>query len=289
MTQPRRGTVRGAILAGIAALAFAFAVRAEPWAGPIFDAHLHYNDEAVARYPIEAVFDLLRRNGVGAILANSRPNEGTRALFEAARERAGAPRVVPLLRVYRTREDMATWFRDPAIERMVVEEEKRGIYRGVGEFHVHGKDADTPVVKAIVDFAVARGLVLLAHSDDEAIEILFRHNPRARVIWAHTGFGAPLERVEALLAKYPGLRGELSYRTGITEGGRLSKAWREMFIRHPGRFLVGSDTWTNARWETYAAIVSEYRKWLGELPSDIAEMIAWRNASELFRPPQGLW
>ena len=47
---------------------------------------------------------------------------------------------------------------------MIVEEEKRGYHRGVGEFHVFGKDADTKVVKDIVDFAVDKGLVLHAHT-----------------------------------------------------------------------------------------------------------------------------
>jgi hypothetical protein len=44
-----------------------------------------------------------------------------------------------------------------------------------------------------------------------------------RLIWAHTGIGgAPVERVQALLERYPLLMGELSYRPGLTcEGGRL--------------------------------------------------------------------
>ena len=51
--------------------------------GPIFDAHLHYNVEAVERYPVGTVMELFSKNGVKAILANSRPNDGTRALVEA--------------------------------------------------------------------------------------------------------------------------------------------------------------------------------------------------------------
>ena len=33
--------------------------------------------------------------------------------------------------------------------------------------------------------------------------------PRARIIWAHTGFHTPPENVEKLLARHSGLRGEL--------------------------------------------------------------------------------
>jgi len=51
----------------------------------LFDAHLHYNDEAAIVFPVAEVLRLFRTNGVTAILATSRPNDGTRALVEAAR------------------------------------------------------------------------------------------------------------------------------------------------------------------------------------------------------------
>lgn len=254
---------------------------AQPWTGPLFDAHLHYNDDAVARYPVATLRELFEKNGIGAILANSRPNDGTRALHEAGRTWKG-PKVVAFIRVYRDRADYGTWFRNREIHDMIVAEERRGFYRGIGEFHVHGRDADTPVVKDIVDFSVAKGLVLHAHSDDEAIEILFRHNPKARVIWAHTGFSTPAARVTGMLRKYPGLMGELSYRSGIVEGGKISTEWAALFAEHPGRFLVGSDTWVNERWESYSALMGGYRAWLGQLPREVAERVAWRNGAELF-------
>jgi hypothetical protein len=255
---------------------------AADWTGPLFDAHLHYNVEAQPQVSVGSAFELFRKNGVRAILANSRPNDGTRALYEAAKGRDLGVQVVPFIRVYRDRADYGTWFRNPEIHAMIVAEEKRGYYRGVGEFHVHGRDADTDVVKQIVDFAVAKNLVLHAHSDDEAIEILFRHNPKARVIWAHTGFGTPLARVEEMLRKYPALWGELSYRSGIADASTLSDEWKALFGRHPTRFLTGSDTWVNERWASYPSIMGGYRRLLGQLPREVAERIAWRNAGELF-------
>ena len=257
---------------------------AAPYEGPIFDAHLHYNDDAVQRYSTAAAFELFRKSGVRAILANSRPNDGSRLLYESA-QKTPSPgvAVVPFIRVYRNRDDYGTWFNNPDIYKMIVEEEKRGIYRGVGEFHVFGKSADTRVVKDIVDFAVAKNLVLHAHCDEEALEILFAHNPKARIIWAHTGFGTPLTRVEELLRKYPAMWGELSYRMDVAEEGRLAPAWKEFFSRYGSRFVVGSDTWVTQRWDSYPQLMSGYRQWLGELPREIAERIAWRNMAELFQ------
>ncbi|HUP29144.1 MAG TPA: hypothetical protein VM122_03150 [Usitatibacter sp.] len=265
-------------LAAALLLAGALAARAEPYSGPLFDAHLHYNDDARGPYPVAAAFALFRSNGVRAILANSRPNDGTRVLFEArGADPALGVEVVPFIRVYRDRGDYGTWQDNRAIHAMIVEEEKRGYYKGIGEFHVHGRAADTRVLKDIVDFSVARGLVLHAHSDDTAIEILFAHNPKARVIWAHTGFGTPPARVEEMLRKYPALWGELSYRSGVD-----SAEWKALFTRHPTRFMVGSDTWVNERWASYASLMDGYRRWLGELPHAAAEAIAWRNAATLF-------
>jgi amidohydrolase family protein len=257
---------------------------AAPYEGPIFDAHLHYNDDAVQRYSTAAAFELFRKSGVRAILANSRPNDGSRALYESALRQGQGERiaVIPFIRVYRNRDDYGTWFDNPEIHRMIVDEEKRGYYRGIGEFHVFGRHADTKVVKDIVDFSVAKGFFLHAHCDEEALEILFAHNPKARVIWAHTGFTTPLARVEELLAKYPALWGELSYRMDVAEEGHLAPGWKALFSRHPTRFVVGSDTWVNPRWESYPQLMSGYRAWLGDLPPATAERIAWRNAAELF-------
>jgi hypothetical protein len=246
----------------------------------IFDAHLHYNWEPKPFYQPDEVLALFKRNRVTGILATSRPNTGTHVLMDA---KADGLQVVPFIRPYRVRADIQTWFNDPVIFELVQDEFKRGYYRGIGEFHLSGKAADTEVVKQTVDFAVAHDLYLHAHADDEAVEILMRHNPRARIIWAHTGFGLPGDRVAALLTKYPKLWGELSYRSGITgQGGQLTPEWRALFERFPDRFLLGSDTWVSERWSSYGEIMGGYRAWLAQLPPPIAAQIAHGNARALF-------
>lgn len=93
----------------------------------------------------------------------------------------------------------------------------------------------------------------------------------------------PVERVRELLRRHPTLMGELSYRPGLTESdGRLSAAWRALLQEFPDRFLIGSDTWVNARWQHYEALMQAYRQWLGELPPGTARRIAWDNAAALF-------
>jgi predicted TIM-barrel fold metal-dependent hydrolase len=268
--------------------------RAVPfYAGPLFDAHLHYNDEAAERHPIADVLGRLQRSGVRAAIANSRPNDGTKALA-AAREatgRAGVT-VVPFVRLYRNRADYSGWHADASIVEMVLRElaagTEAGPYRGLGEFHLYDSaNADGATARRLMQLAEQRGLAVLAHVDDVAIEKLFAHAPKARLIWAHTGIGGvPIERVRSLLQRHPTLFGELSYRPGLSEGdGGLSPAWRALLSDMPERFLVGSDTWINGRWDDYEALMAQARRWLADLPPPVARRIAWENGAALFGLP----
>jgi predicted TIM-barrel fold metal-dependent hydrolase len=190
---------------------------------------------------------------------------------------------VPFIRPYRIRADIASWMGDPKIFDLVQEEYARGEYRGIGEFHLAGQAAASAWVKRTVDFAVEKNLYLHCHCDAVALELLYQHNPKARVIWAHTGFSLEPGRVAELLERYRELWGELSYRGGITDSaGKLTAAWRNMLTRHPDRFLIGSDTWINERWASYGTIMADYRAWLAQLPPETARLIASGNARRLF-------
>jgi hypothetical protein len=275
--------------AGAALLAATLGARAEPYAGPLFDTHLHYNEEAAAPFPIADVLARMQRSGVRAIVANSRPNDGTIALAAAPQAAAAGVTVVPFVRLYRNRADYTGWFGDPTIYTMVQQQlaagTKAGPFRGIGEFHLYDSaNAEGPVARQLMQLAQQQNLAVLAHVDDDAIDRLLRHAPRARLIWAHTGIGgAPVARVRALLARYPALMGELSYRPGLTEAdGHLSAEWKALIGEFPDRFMVGSDTWINARWSDYENLMRAARLWLGDLPPGVAQRVAWGNAAALF-------
>ena len=271
---------------------------AAPYSGPLFDAHLHYNEEAwngqTGPHPLSDVLARMQRNGVRAVLANSRPNDGTRALAEAgaATEQAGVT-VVPFVRLYRDRADYDNWFRDDTIYQMVQAELARGTpagpYRGLGEFHLYDSaNANGPVARQLMALADTRRLAVLAHVDDVAIDLLMANTPskgqQTRLIWAHTGIGGtPVARVDALMARYPLLMGELSYRPGLTcDGGMLCREWQALLLKYPNRFVIGSDTWVNQRWQYYDELMQGYRTWLGGLPPEVARAIGWGNAAGWF-------
>jgi Amidohydrolase len=250
---------------------------------PIFDAHMHYNIEARESYPPAKVLALFKANNVRGILANSRPNEGSELLLKAA---PASLNVVPFIRVYRDRADYGTWHKNPNIVAMIEREFASGAMagkvRGIGEFHIYGDEAKSKEFAQIVAFAKKNNMWLHAHCDEPALEAIFKLDPTAKVIWAHTGFSVATERVAALMVQHVGLMGELSYRNDITEDGKLSKQWRSLFAAHADRFLLGSDAWVTERWAQYGEIMAYYRKWLAELPRDVAEKIAYKNGERMF-------
>jgi hypothetical protein len=272
--------------------AFALSVQAADYSGPLFDAHLHYNDEAQSPHPIQDVLARMKRSGVKAIIANSRPNDGTKNLASAKEQTAQAGvTVVPFIRLYRNRADYDNWFRDETIYQMVQDElalgTAAGAYRGIGEFHLYDSaNANGAVAAKLMKLAEEKNLAILAHVDDAAIDLLMAHTPKktAKLIWAHTGIGGvSAERVGALMRKYPGLHGELSYRPNLTgSDGKLTPEWRALILEFPTRFMIGSDTWVNQRWQYYEELMKGYRMWLGDLPPDTASKVAWGNGAALF-------
>jgi hypothetical protein len=291
---PAQAGAQGFLALLLAVCAPAFAA---DYAGPLFDAHLHYNEEAFngaeGPHPIPDVLGRMQRSGVRAIISNSRPNDGTKSLAQSPQTRQAGVTVVPFVRLYRNRADYDNWFRDESIYEMVQTELARGTaagpYRGIGEFHLYeSAHANGPVARKLMALAEEKDLAVLAHVDDTAVDLLMANTPskgaKVRLIWAHTGIGgAPVARVDQMMARYPRLMGELSYRPGLTcDGGKLCPEWRTLILKYPGRFLVGSDTWVNQRWQYYEDTMKGYRTWLGDLPADVARRVAWENGAAMF-------
>jgi amidohydrolase family protein len=250
----------------------------EFYAGQLDDAHIHYSLDSWEDHPISEITGILDRAGIKRALVSSTPNEGTLKLYAA-----DPTRVVPEFRPYHTDADIGRWFANPETITFIEQGLSRIEWRGIGEFHLYGDQAKTPVVKRVVEIASEHNLVLHAHSDDTAIENLFAINPRAQILWAHTGMTTPVATVELMLERHPTLWAELSYRYDVSESGRLAPAWRALFLKYPDRFMYGTDTWVPSRWEDLPSLVSTARGWLAELPSDVADRIAYKNFETLFK------
>lgn len=247
---------------------------------PIFDAHIHYSQPDWDAFTPERALSMLARAGVRRALVSSTPDDGTVKLYERAP--AG---IVPFLRPYRTRADMSGWTRDPAVQAYVEERLKRGIYRGIGEIHLGSDEVEAPVMKRVAELAAQRKLFVQAHVDDVTVEKLLLAYPGVRILWAHAGMSAPAATVGRLLDRFPLLWVELALRTDVAPGGTLDPEWRALFLRHPDRVLVGTDTWVTSRWDALGDAMRAVQGWLGQLPREVAEQIAWKNGDRLFPAP----
>jgi predicted TIM-barrel fold metal-dependent hydrolase len=250
---------------------------------PIFDAHVHYSDPAWVSYAPRSVIDVMDRSAVTRALVSSTPDDGTLMLLREAPDR-----FVPFLRPYRSSGDMFDWVRNPEILRYLEKRLQTGRYRGIGEFHLMDEEqVRTPQVARIVELAVERDLLLFVHVDVAPVRALFAVNAKLEILWAHAGVFASPTTVGAMMDRYPKLWAELSIRVAdIAPGGQLDPGWRALFLRHPTRFLVGTDTWTSSRWSEYLTLVEQQRAWLAQLPREVAQKIAYGNAERIFRVRQ---
>jgi len=133
----------------------------------------------------------------------------------------------------------------------------------------------------MVELAKKHNLFLHAHSDVDAIERLFRQWPQARILWAHSGFERP-ERVAEMLKKHKNLWCDLAFRTDHASGGKVDPAWRTVFVQFADRFMVGTDSYVPERWHYIPEHADWSRRWLSDLPRDVAERIAWKNGEQVF-------
>lgn len=246
---------------------------------PIVDAHVHYSHDAWGVIPPKEVVALLRKAGVKRALVSSSDDDGNQKLL------AEAPDLfVPELRPYRKRGETSSWVRDDTVIAYLEERLAKYRYAAIGEFHLYGADADLPVPKRMVALAKKHGLMLHAHSDSDAIERLFKQDPDARILWAHSGFESPA-KVRDMLAKHKRLWADLAFRSDHGSGGKVAAEWRSVFLEFPDRFMVGTDTFVPERWYYVPEHAAFSRAWLSDLPADVAERIAWKNGEALFGGP----
>ncbi len=242
---------------------------------PIVDAHIHYSHDAWQIFPPEEAVGILRDAGLKHAFVSSSSDDGTQMLYEAAPDL-----IVPVLRPYRRRGETQSWLSDITVLDHLRDRLEKNTYEGIGEFHVYGDDAQNDVMQGVIKLAKKYDLFLHAHSDAEAVRLIFKQYPKARVLWAHSGFDSP-DDVRALLKDYDNLWADLAFRSDHASGGQLDPDWRALFEEFPDRFMVGTDTYTPERWPYVAAHADWSREWMADLPEELARNIAHGNAERL--------
>jgi predicted TIM-barrel fold metal-dependent hydrolase len=169
-----------------------------------------------------------------------------------------------------------------------------------GEVHVRqvsrkiDRDPGAAAFGKILDVCARRGVPLVIHDEltDQATGALERAltaHPKATIILAHAG-EAPAARLEPLLTRHPNLLVDLSgmhfQRTPALapENGPMDAGYKALIEKMPDRFLMGIDVWAPRLFEP--AMLDRLMTWarrvLGQLPPDVAERVAWKNATAVF-------
>lgn len=247
-------------------------------AQPLFDSHLHYNARDTEQFSPRQIIAILERNAIQHALVTSMPAQYAMQLYQQAPKR-----ILPLLGVYRSPEDKEIWTMDTSLPSRIEVQLRQGRWRGIGELHVFAKDRHSPVFTRIIKLAQEYRLPLLLHTDPAVIDTVYELAPGHPVIWAHAGTFPCPDLVADYLARYPALHVDLSVRDErIAPHGMLDDEWYELFVSYPNRFMVGVDTYSLARWQSYDDVVSRIRRWLQDLPDHIARRLAYENAAALF-------
>lgn len=187
-----------------------------------------------------------------------------------------------------------------------------GLFRGLGEVllrHYAIPDRGAPDIYIpatnkssyqMFSFSEKYHVPITIHMEAEEktvpeLEAALKDFPKAQVIWAHAG-RAEASLVDSMLGTYPNLYIDLaaldpSRPYGIEKNpitakdGMLNPEWKQLLIKFQDRVMTGSDMpfkdlWTKG-W--YVKIMDSQRALLEQLPRDVAEKIAYKNASGLLQ------
>ena len=271
-------TMRLALPCALLGAVFVCNVSANESSGSIHDGHIHYDQDVWESLPPADAIQLLKQQNIKRALVSATPTEGAEKLYKADPDI-----VIPMLRPYKSWRHRYLWFNDPELKAYLLQHLARAPYRGFGEFHVFGQDADSIPMQEMIELARERKLALHPHTNLEGMRVILQKAPDIVVMWAHGGFNVPVETLQELLDEYPMLYIELSLREGMLDDEqRLTSQWKRFLLDYRLRFLVGMDTYKPSRWADLPAIAAETRSWLEQLPLEVAADISRNNLDRLF-------
>ena len=220
--------MRALVVLALLVASVAPALAAEPYAGPLIDAHSHLP----GLQALDALIAAMDRHKIGrvALLGVGGIQKDDAAWIEAAARRH-PDRVIPLAPVPDPMAADAAKKLDGALA--------SGRFKGAGEVHIHQasrkirRAIDAPPVLALLDVCARHGVPLVVHDEltpetTAELERALAHNRQAMIVVAHAGSGEP-RALAGLLGRHPNLWLDISGMTYIrtpalaTESGPLER------------------------------------------------------------------
>lgn len=274
----------------VGVLIVASGAAAAEYAGPLVDAHVHLpSASAIERY----VAAMKRHNMRKAVLLGVGGVQSAEREWIEAAARKYPDLVVAAVRVPDPTSMAAAGQLDVELARTKA--------RVMGEAHIRNvarhidRDPSGPAFMKILELSAQRGVPVVVHDEltpaaSAVLEAALAAHRDAKIVLAHAG-GATPAALEPLLARNANLVIDLS---GLhfegkpmlaTERGPLDPAWKALITKSPDRFLFGLGLWAKHLFEPAMLdrVVTWARRVLGELPPEVAEQVAWKNASTLYQ------
>ena len=189
---------------------------------------------------------------------------------------------------------------------------EKGKIVGVGELFLNNSKSSSnpkmrrksnifaPTYQKLLDLVAEHNGVIQIHaqSDEDTLEqlsMLADYNPNGKIILAHCGTNSSSQQIKILMENHQNIFCDLSYRhkpmlsdkrikrfpeMEIFDESSIHDDWRELIISMPDRFMVGTDTKVL---KPYNNAVENIRTGLlANLPQDVAEKVAYKNAEIIF-------
>ena len=263
------------------------------------DSHTHFNWDQKEIISATEVIDILDEHGVDLTIVAGTPSELALELREA-----GDERIVPFFSPYIHELGKRDWFLKQEVVERASDGLEKGLYHGVGEVHfMNGflPKTDNEIFQQLIHLARKHDVPMLIHIDSSN-EVTFKNlceaNPDIRLIFAHAGGELNAGHIVKIIEACPNVWIDFAARDpwrygGLTkEDNTLLDDWRELVIRHPDRFITGTDpVWKVTRWSTwdssdegwshYHRLHEYHMSWLDDLPEDVRNKIAWENTQRL--------
>ena len=188
---------------------------------------------------------------------------------------------------------------------------KSGLYRGIGEIHTYSRPIsgggatvagstiapDSPLILGLLELAGRYGVPINIHCDDYGAKQMvaaLKANPKAAVIWAHTGSYMSPSDVRNILRDHPNVSFDLSAKNPACCGSGLreypilgffgiDRSWQQLFEAYPERFVVGVDFYAASQLGAAREAGEFYRRILTQLTPATARKIGYENAEKLYR------
>jgi len=267
----------------------------------IADGHIHYNwDHAEIISPEEVVIKL-KKAGVGLAIVSSTPSH----LALELKKHAG-DWLVPFFSPYIHELGKKDWYLDDGVISLAEAGLRKDLYAGIGEIHFFAglpPNPDNKIFQQLMALAKQYNVPTLIHVDAGSekffVEICQQHSA-INIQLAHAGGNLSASHINTILETCPRVWVDLSARDpwrydGLTgENGHLEKSWRDLILRYPDRFIIGTDpVWRVTRtqswdlpddgWDHFEQLLQYHLHWISDLPDEVQSKIRWQNMATMLK------